>query len=109
MKVIFVSGAYRHKTEWELEEYIRHAEDAAIRLWQLGWVVICPHKNRAHFGGICNDKVWLYGDLELLRRCDAIYMLIGWQNSIGATSEYELAKSLNKQIYEESFTPFPRP
>jgi hypothetical protein len=109
MKVIFISGAYRHKTEWQLEEHIRKAEDAALRLWQLGWVVICPHKNTAHFGGACDDKVWLEGDLELLRRSDAIYLLSRWQQSVGACAEYELARELGKVIHEEDFTPFPRP
>jgi hypothetical protein len=108
-KVIFISGAYRNGTEWGLEENIRRAEDAALKLWKLGWVVICPHKNSAHFGGSCPDKVWLDGDLELLRRSDAIYLLKGWQKSEGALMEYELATKQPIKIYEEEFTPYPRP
>ena len=101
MKVIYIAGAYRNSTEWGLIENIRHAEREAIKLWQHGWAVLCPHKNTAHFGGTCPDKVWLEGDLEMLSRCDAIYMLTDWDLSEGALQEYEKAKELNLEIYYE--------
>lgn len=102
MKVIFISGAYRNGTEWGLVENIRKAECAAIQLWQQGWVVLCPHKNTAHFGGLCQDRIWLDGDIELLSRCDAIFMLRNWEQSEGAKVEHETAKQLDKEIiYEE--------
>lgn len=104
MKLIFVSGKYRAKSEWELEQNIRHAQDAALRLWQQGYAVICPHLNSARFGGACHDSVWLEGDLEMLKRCDAIYMLTNWQESEGAKQEIKLAKSLNKEILFERGT-----
>ncbi len=91
MKVIYVAGAYRAKTEWGVAENIRRAELAAIELWKKGWAVICPHKNTAFFGGACDDSIWLLGDIEMLRRCDAIYMLPGWENSTGARAEHEVA------------------
>ena len=99
MKIIFVSGPYRAKTEWELVGNIRRAEAAAIKLWREGWAVICPHKNSALFGGACNDSIWLEGDLEMLRRCDAIYMLRCWSTSEGAIKELALAENLGLEIY----------
>lgn len=103
MKVIYVAGPYRAKTEWELIENIRRSEKAAIKLWQEGWAVICPHKNTAHFGGLLNDESFLTGDLVILSRCDAIYMCKGWAESAGAREELALAKNLNKDIiYEEN-------
>ena len=97
-QVIFVAGKYRAETEYKLEQNIRLAEDAAIKLWQQGWVVICPHKNSAHFGGLCPDSVWLEGDMELLRRSDAIYMLQNWRESEGARSEHDEAVKIGKPI-----------
>ena len=102
VKVIYVAGPYRAKTEWGLEENLRHAEDAALRLWQEGWCVLCPHKNTAHFGGVCSDDVWIAGTLELLSRCDAIYMLDDWEKSTGAKGELELAKRLGLDVYYEA-------
>ena len=52
--------------------------------------------------GINTDTTFLDGDLEILKRCDVIYMLKGWYRSQGSTAELELAKKLKKEIiYEE--------
>lgn len=106
MKVIYVSGKYRANTEWGLMENIAHAERETIKLWKQGWAVICPHKNTAHLGGIFNNTqsehgLWLKGDLEIVNRCDAIYMLSNWRNSDGAKEELDLAKKLGLEIYYE--------
>ena len=101
MKVIYIAGKYRAKTERELVENIRRAEVAAIKLWQADWAVICPHMNTAHFGGLCDDKVFLDGDLEILSRCDAIYMLDGWCKSAGATAELCKARELGLEVLSE--------
>ena len=109
MKAIYIAGCYRANSEWELELNIRKAEDAAIKLWEAGWAVICPHKNSAHFGGALDipDSVWLEGGLELLSRCDAIYMLDNWGGSIGAWEELNKAKELGLGIYYGDTIPSP--
>lgn len=91
MKVIYVSGPYRAPTEYEVGQNIRAAEEAAIKLWQEGWAVICPHKNTARLGGVVPDGVWIKGDIAMLIRCDAIYMLPTWERSEGARAEHEAA------------------
>ena len=103
MKVIYIAGPYRSDCEWQLEQFIRHAEDAAIRLWKDGWAAYCSHKNTAHFGGALGilDKTWLDGNIEILTRCDAIYMLKNWAESQGAQAELELAQSLDLQVIYE--------
>jgi len=101
MRVIYIAGAYRNRTEWGLIENIRHAERVAIKLWQRGYAVICPHLNTAHFGGLCTDDTWLKGDLEILSRCDAIYVLDNWKQSRGAQEELKLAIKLRLEIYYE--------
>lgn len=100
MKVIFVSGRYRADTENGVYENIRHARTEALKLWHKGWAVFCPHTNTAFMGGN-DDLMFLEGDLEILRRCDAIYMLKGSDYSIGAIEEYKLAKELGLEIYQE--------
>jgi len=100
-KVIFISGPYRSESEWGLEENIRHAQSASIKLWKDGWVVICPHLNTAHFGGVCPDSVWLEGDLEILKRCDAIYMLNTAHHSVGAQAELMAALTWGKEVIYE--------
>jgi hypothetical protein len=101
MKLIYVAGPYRAKDRDGIEQNIQKARSAAIKLWQSGWAVITPHMNTAHFDGLADDSVWLEGDLEILRRCDAIYLLKGWESSKGATAEMRLAQTLDIEIIRE--------
>lgn len=100
--VIFISGKYRGKTTKEVELNIFLATEASKKLWKLGYIVICPHLNTSHFDGICEDDVWLNGYLEILKRCDAIYMLNNWLQSEGAIKEYELAEKIGIKILFQS-------
>jgi len=108
MKLVFVSGPYRGQAMIDIHKNIMNARTLSIKLWQRGYAVICPHMNTAHFDGLCHDDVWLNGDLEILRRCDAIAMVDGWQDSEGAVEEYKLAVELGKEIVDTSllFNPF---
>src|SRR3990167_2913364 len=105
MRIIFVSGKYRDK-DWDaIECNIRKAEKASIKLWQLGWAVICPHLNTAHFDGYCEDTVWLQGDLAMIDRFDptrdVLFMLDNWKESTGAGNEREHAQRRGIKIYYE--------
>jgi dienelactone hydrolase len=103
LKVIYVAGKYRGKCENEVYENIQHARRAARKLWQQGWCVICPHLNSEFMGGVDTDKMFLEGGLELLRRSDAIFMLLGFDTSEGAKAELAEAKRLGVPvIYEEN-------
>lgn len=98
MKLIFVSGAYRAGTKAGISQNIKNAREASKLLWQQGWAVICPHMNTAHFWNIVTDDNYLEGYLEMLRKCDAIYMLKGWEKSSGSVAEYNLAVELGIEI-----------
>jgi len=89
MKVIYISGPYRSNTEYGVKQNILRAEEEALFVWSIGGVALCPHLNTAFFGGAngLSDDVWLEGDLELVKRCDAIYLIDGWRNSQGAMRE----------------------
>lgn len=99
MKLVYVAGPYRAKTEWQLTQNIREAEALALQLWQAGFAVICPHKNTAYFGGAADDSVWLEGDLVMLRKCDAVVCTERWNESEGAKAEVEEAKRLGIPVH----------
>jgi len=103
MRVIYIAGKYRADTTYGVYQNIKKAEAAAIKLWQEGWCVLCPHLNTQLFDqcGVSPPSVFLEGGLELLRRCDAIFMLNGWAESEGAIKEHKLAKELGLEIYYE--------
>jgi len=101
MKVIYVSGKYRGKSEAEVFDNIVHARKAALELWKKGFAVICPHTNSMFMGSQMFDNAFIEGDLEIVGRCDAIYMLRGWEQSQGAKRELEVAIEKGLEIYYE--------
>lgn len=99
MKVIYVAGPYRADTERGVVENIRNAEAVAIKVWRAGYVALTPHLNTRLFGGLCPDKVWLEGALELLRRCDGMILVSGWEKSQGTLAEVLESDKLNIPVF----------
>lgn len=101
MKVVYIAMPYRSDTSRGIVENIRKAESIAIKYWQLGYAVICPHLNTALFDGILPEDVWLKGYISILAKCDVCIMGQGWEKSQGATAEHKYALSNNiKIIYD---------
>ena len=74
MKVIYVISPYRSKTINGVHENIEVARKAAVKLWRMGFVVLCPHLNSAFMDGVVSDDQFLEAGLELLKRCDGVYL-----------------------------------
>lgn len=116
VEVVYVAGPFRADNAWEIEQNIRRAETEALRVWQMGVAAVCPHANNRFYQGAADDDVWLAGDLKMLERCDAMLLVDGWQNSIGAVIEKRHAEEhgipvladiadLRKLIEQEKNTP----
>ncbi len=99
MRIIDVSGRYRARTWFGKAWNIWKARRVAQRLWEADWIVICPHMNTALFK---EDGIpYISGDCEIVKRCDAIYMMKGHEKSEGAQVELATAKIKGiKIIYE---------
>ncbi len=50
------------------------------------------------------DGFWLDGTLELMRRCDAVLLVPGWESSSGTRAEIEEALALKMQVGRFSFS-----
>ena len=99
MKVVYVSGKFRGPNSWAMEQNIRAAEELSLEVWKLGAVALCPHLNTRFFQGAAPDELWLDGDIELVRRCDAMLMVSNWQDSVGARHEKEFADSIKQPVF----------
>lgn len=99
MKLIYVAGPFRGPSAWDIECNIRRAETLALEVWRLGAAAICPHANTRYFKNAAPDEVWLKGDLEMLRRCDAVIVTEDWQESSGATAEVREAIALSIPVF----------
>ena len=98
MRVAYIAGAYRAPTVNGIYLNIQKARAVAFEYWHRGYAVICPHTNTALMDGNDDSHVWIDGDIEILKRCDVIIMMAGWEYSDGARHEHDIAESLNKEI-----------
>lgn len=100
MKVIYIAGPFRAVNKatgksdaWGVQQNIMRAMELSLEVWKRGAVGLCPHANTMFFSDAhgCEDKVWLDGDIELLRRCDAVLLTTDYERSSGARAEREVA------------------
>ncbi len=96
MRVIYVAGRYSAPTEAQVKENIAIAEKYAQKIWKAGHAAICPHLNTAHWGNLLTHDQFIAGDLEIIKRCDAVYLIPGWEHSKGARQENAFA--VNRRI-----------
>lgn len=100
MKVIYVAGPFRGGTTWDVEQHVRHAEELAYRVAQLGAMPLCPHTNTRYSHGLLTEQFWLDGTLELMSRCDALVLTDDWHSSAGARDEVQKAHALNLPVFD---------
>lgn len=97
---IYISGSISAKTNKEVEKNLQRFIDKKEELTQLGIDAYNPAE------GEPANKEWEYylaRDIDVLykRDFDAIYMMKGWEKSLGARLEKEVALNLRlKIIYE---------
>lgn len=84
-----------------MEQNLANARRVAVRLWQDGYHVICPHLNTAHFEQdcTCTWEDYIAGDLDMISRVDAVIALPDWESSKGAKVEVEYAKAHDIPVY----------
>lgn len=99
MKTIYIAGPYRAATPWAVEQNIRAAEAYILPLAEKGYAVLCPHTMTRGFDGTMTDEYWLAATLELMRRCDAVFVVPGSWDSEGALGEMREACRLGLPVY----------
>lgn len=103
MRVVYIAGKYRGKTHdgasyTEIHRNILTAREWAIRVNELeGVIALTPHLNSYHMelDGRPDPEFWYNADLELLRRCDAVFLIPNWTESRGAILEKKFAEENN--------------
>lgn len=95
---IYVSGKI---TGLPIEEAKQRFANSQALLESIGFEVVNPLEF-----GLCDEKAsWeshMVKDIEMLFKCDAIYMMDNWTDSKGAQIEYDIANRLGKDVWFES-------
>lgn len=88
MEKVFISGPM---TGLSKEEYTRRFNDAEAMLKEAGYIVVNPASflicKHSRLFGFVSYRLGLLYDLLWLSTCDYIYMLDGWQDSNGSSTE----------------------
>lgn len=99
MKVIYIAGPYRAKHSWQIHQHIHRSWEMALNIWSHGHIPLSPHLIGMHMDGIASEEVFIEGTMELMRRCDAIVLLRGYEESSGSLGEIAEANRLGIPIF----------
>lgn len=96
--VVYVAGRFRSADGWKINENVFAAEKAGRAVAALGAMPLIPHSIGAHMAGTEDDSFWLTGTLELMRRCDVVLVLPGYQESQGTQGEIAEAQRIGLPV-----------
>lgn len=98
-KLVYIAGPYRSDQEWQVWDNIMMARDYAVAVWKAGGVPITPHLLSMLMGGVLPIEEFLEGDCEIIKRCDAFFLVGAWQGSKGALVEKKFAEEKGIPIF----------
>jgi hypothetical protein len=101
---IYVAGPYTGNTIEEIEENVRRAMEAGLKIWKKGHFPYIPHLT--HWPDILSREIGIEMDwADYMRwhapwvdRCDALFLL---KESKGALLELQRASEENKLIFKK--------
>ena len=106
MKYVYIAGPYTAPNYFAIERNINAAAEVAAFLAESGVGFFCPHLHSAHFEVITPDVppvYWYDLDIHFMEKCDAIYLLPGWQRSVGTLREKALMEEWGRPVFESLY------
>lgn len=92
MKLIYIAGKYTAPSRCAIQANIQAAREAADQVARMGAFPVTPHLLGQGLEDAGDEQFWYDGTLALMLRCDAIYLVRGWDESKGAREFLARAK-----------------
>lgn len=103
MPAVYVAGPFKAATNELIEANIRRAEAMGLEVAKLGATPLIPHANTRAFHTVIDEAFMLEATKELMRRCDAVILCEGWQESAGTRDEMCEAHWLGLPVFYSLF------
>jgi nucleoside 2-deoxyribosyltransferase len=103
MRLIYIAGPFRSANDNGVEANIRRAEALGLEVAKLGASPVIPHANTRSLHHHVPESFMLEATLELMRRCDALVLVEGWQDSQGTRDEMCEAHFLGLPVFYTLF------
>jgi hypothetical protein len=108
MILVYVAGPYTADTPEGVEENCRRAREVGAELAKCGPNIfpVIPHQTGRDIEHIGDYRFWIEGTVELMRRCDVVYVCPGWEGSRGTLGEIAEAERLGIPVIRNDLTLF---
>lgn len=99
--LVYVAGRFSAPTREGVEANILAAALVGIEVAKLGAAPVVPHSNTSHpdYEHVQPYQFWIESTLELMRRCNAVVLVAGWEESSGARGEVAEAQRLGLPVF----------
>ncbi len=100
-KVIYVAGPLTGPDEGINTQIARHY---ALKLFEKGHTPIVPHTNNDYVPATLEYyRQAMHCCLDLIHRVDAVFMIPGWEHSLGARCERYAAYATGRTVYYDLY------
>jgi len=99
IKLIYVAAPYTSSDPVEKKMNVEAARFIGYKLSKEGFYPIMPTVNTNGFDKANTEEFWYAATLELMKKCDAVYLCDCSHNSKGVQGEIEKADKLNIPVY----------
>lgn len=100
MELIYLSGPISSDNEIGIYKNIVKAAEICALLRIEGYSVICPHTSSMFHGSMLDHDKWIKQDIRQLQVCTKMFLMEGWEYSVGCNKEIDFALKNNIPIYD---------
>jgi hypothetical protein len=101
--LVYVAGPFTGADRVAVEANIMRAALRGVEVAKLGACPIVPHSNTSlpEYEHVQSYKFWIAATLEMMRRCDALLTVPGWELSSGARGEVNEMTNMGRPVFHD--------